>query len=78
MGGFPKIRVPVGKVLVTLVGIRAVYSCILLCFPAHQVAERQLKGFRPCKTWVVVKTMVPFGIPIIIRHLIFRVPKKGP
>ena len=24
--------------------------------------------------WVVVKIMVPFWIPIIIRHLIFRVP----
>ena len=33
--------------------------------------------FSPC-TWVVVKIMVPFWIPIIIRHLIFRVPKKGP
>ena len=21
--------------------------------------------------------MVPFGVPIIIRHLLFRVPKKG-
>ena len=28
------------------------------------------------QTWVVVKIMVPFWIPIIIRHLIFRVPKK--
>ena len=28
--------------------------------------------------WVVVKIMVPFWIPIIIRHLMFRVPKKGP
>ena len=28
--------------------------------------------------WVVVKIMVPFWVPIIIRHLIFRVPKKGP
>ena len=28
--------------------------------------------------WVVVKIMIPFWIPIIIRHLIFRVPKKGP
>ena len=28
--------------------------------------------------WVVVKIMVPFWIPNIIRHLIFRVPKKGP
>ena len=27
---------------------------------------------------LVVKIMVPFWIPIIIRHLIFRVPKKGP
>ena len=29
-------------------------------------------------TWVVVKIMVPFWVPFIIRHLIFRVPKKGP
>ena len=28
--------------------------------------------------WVVVKIMVPFWIPIIIWHLIFREPKKGP
>ena len=28
--------------------------------------------------WVVLKIMVPFWIPIIIRPLIFRVPKKGP
>ena len=27
---------------------------------------------------VVVKIMVPFWSPIIIRHLIFRGPKKGP
>ena len=26
--------------------------------------------------WVVVKIMVPFGVPILIRHLIFRVPKR--
>ena len=25
---------------------------------------------------VVVKIRVPFGVPIIIRHLLFRVPKK--
>ena len=24
-----------------------------------------------------VKIMVPFWVPIIVRHLIFRVPKKG-
>ena len=28
--------------------------------------------------WVVVKIRVPFGVLIIMRHLIFRVPKKGP
>ena len=28
--------------------------------------------------WVVVKTMVPFWVPIIVRHLLFRVPQKGP
>ena len=28
--------------------------------------------------WVVVKIGVPFWVPIIIRHLIFRVPKTGP
>ena len=29
-------------------------------------------------TWVVVKIMVPFWVPIIKRHLLFRVPKEGP
>ena len=28
--------------------------------------------------WVVVKIMVPFWVPIIVRHLIFKVPIKGP
>ena len=28
--------------------------------------------------WVVVKIMVPFWVPGIVRHLIFRVPKKEP
>ena len=32
----------------------------------------------PLSNWVVVKIMVPFWVPIIVRHLIFRVPKKGP
>ena len=30
----------------------------------------------PKLAWVVVKMMVPFWIPIIIRHPILRVPKK--
>ena len=46
-----------------------------------------MAGFSDCRDltskpmtvtiWVVVKSMVPFWIPIIIRHLIFRVPNKG-
>ena len=28
--------------------------------------------------WVVVKIMVPLWVPMIIRHLVFGVPKKGP
>ena len=28
--------------------------------------------------WVVVKVMVPFWVPILIQHLLFRVPKSGP
>ena len=37
------------------------------------VIDRDSKVIR-----VVVKTMVPFWILIIIRHLILRVPKMGP
>ena len=28
--------------------------------------------------WAVVKIMAPFGVPNIVRHLIFRVAKKDP
>ena len=28
--------------------------------------------------WMVVKIMVPFRVLSIIRHLVFRGPKKGP
>ena len=34
---------------------------------------RHIKGI----IWVVVKIVVPFWILFIIRHLVFRVPKKG-
>ena len=34
---------------------------------------------KPKRTmWVVVTIMVPFWVPIIIWHLFFRVPKRGP
>ena len=35
-------------------------------------------GSRAFFMWAVFKIMVPFWVPDIIRHLIFRVPKKGP
>ena len=28
--------------------------------------------------WVVVKIMVPFWVPNVVRHLLFRVPKRDP
>ena len=54
----------------------------------HEVSQRFYKAQQSCfqlalelkvllNTWVVVKIMVPFWVPIIIRHLLFRVPKKG-
>ena len=27
---------------------------------------------------MVVKIMVPFGVPIIVRHLLFRYPQRDP
>ena len=39
---------------------------------------RSLLGPEVYTIWVVVNIMVPFWILIILRHLIFRVPKKGP
>ena len=32
----------------------------------------------PTTMRLVVKIMVPFWVPIIVRHLVFRVPKKEP
>ena len=34
-------------------------------------------SLNPKPSWVVVKIMAPFWIPITRRHLTFRVPKKG-
>ena len=40
----------------------------------------EVQAFRDSRItiWVVVKNRVPFWVPNIVRHLIFRVPKKGP
>ena len=40
--------------------------------------DRKLVAAVRSNTWVVVNIRVPFGVLIIIRHLFFRVPKKGP
>ena len=40
--------------------------------------ETTIMGYIEIIGYMGVKIMVPFGIPIILRHLLFRVPKKGP
>ena len=52
---------------------------------AHRLASltpSPRKPAAPCGAfdpiWVVVKMMVPFWVQIIIRHLLFRVLRKGP
>ena len=47
----------------------------------YSVSRRTVRTHREdeksyCNIWVVVKIKVPFGVPITIRHLLFRVPKK--
>ena len=42
-----------------------------------QSLELEVWGLR-FGIWAVVKMMVHFWIPIILRHLILRVPQKGP
>ena len=58
------------------------------CYHCNGLRTEGIKRILPIPTpqiynliiviWVVVKIIVPFWIPMIIRHLIFRVPKKGP
>ena len=48
----------------------------------QEVARVAVQGLGCCQLtdgfiWVVVKVIVPFWIPIIIRHLIFRVPTRN-
>ena len=43
--------------------------------PCTQVVHTVAPKFN---IWVVVKTRVPYWVPTIIRHVLFRVPKKGP
>ena len=59
---------------------RALGLLRMLRTPNPNMCWRLLSAKHPLasKTWVVVKIMVPFWVPIIIRHLLFRVPKRGP
>ena len=38
--------------------------------------KEKLRGLGGNDMWDVVKIMVPFWVPIILRHLKFRVPKR--
>ena len=68
------------RVLNSLVLVLEADALWILCplrprFPCTELGN----GVGPSNPiWVVVKLMVRFWIPIIIRHLICRVPKKGP
>ena len=52
--------------------------------PHEPVAKQGGLPVPPCRRlaviyrWAVVKITVPLWVPNIVRHLIFRVPKKGP
>ena len=46
-------------------------------FRSRDIVESRKLEHHHYPHWVVVKIMVPFWVLIIIRHLIFRVPKKG-
>ena len=59
-GGGPKPRLSGSQKGIAMELYRGTYGCIGL-----------YKSI-----WVVVRIMVPFWIPIIIRHLIFRDPKR--
>ena len=39
---------------------------------------RAVDSIMAMRTWVVVKIMVPFWVLSILRHLVFRGPKRGP
>ena len=62
--------------------VRKGYPCLrcrCLCDKGYS-SQRDIREKRPpilpTSTWGFVKVMVPSGVPIIIRHLIFRVPKR--
>ena len=84
--GFRKLGVPYFGVLVIRI---LLFRVLYLGFPHFRELPYLLPRFRierlgiqglgvQGSIWVVVKIMAPFWVPIIIRDLLFRVPKKGP
>ena len=64
--------------------------CACICSCTHVAIYKQICMYRSMGSisdgekrmevcmWVVVKIRVPVWVLIIVRHLLFRVPKKGP
>ena len=53
------------------------FSCLPPCHSARLCQVCAANYVQRTCMWVVVKIMVPSWIPTIMRHLIFRVPKKS-
>ena len=54
------------------------YSAVVYHIDTNNLATGAKAACTLSEIWVVVKIRVPFWVPIIIRHLLFRVPPKGP
>ena len=55
------------------------YFCLCAFLGPNRGLGAEKVTFNPLGLiWVVVNIMVPFWVPNIVRHLLFRVPKKGP
>ena len=63
-------RKKTGGSWVTIRRIRAQAIIVLIVVPTIETLLAAI--------WMAVKMMVPFWLLNIIRHLIWRVPKKGP
>ena len=49
-----------------------IYTYEYMCVFIHYITVEAMKPYS-----VVVKIMVPFWVPNIVRHRLFRVPKRG-
>ena len=51
-------------------------TIITMLYPDYVDYDTVTPDFSETPIWVVVKMMVPFWIPIIIRHLVFGYPRR--